>query len=80
MNEMLLAWGPHTGHGPPGFVFPLVWLVVLAAVVTTVVLLRRRAERRSGPRAGQALLAEMYARGEVDADEYRRRRGVLGEK
>jgi putative membrane protein len=58
------------------------WLVFLAAVVSLVVLfLRQRpahgdGDRRSRP---EELLAERFARGEIDEEEYRRRRAALRE-
>lgn len=74
------GYGPGPwGWGPPGWIFPLVWLIVLAAVITTVVLLRRRSERRAALHSGESVLAERYARGEIDEEEYRHRRAVLRE-
>lgn len=72
-------WGPWGADGPPAYwpVFPLLWLcLVIAAIVTAVVLVRRNrvAEPR---RAGERRLAERYAAGEIDEEEYRTRRNVL---
>jgi putative membrane protein len=56
------------------------WLVFLAAIVTIVVLLVRRSDHRGnrGGRSGpEDLLGERLARGEIDEDEYRRRRDAL---
>lgn len=58
------------------------WLVFLAAVVVIIVLFVRRSDHRgsSGARTGpEDLLAERLARGEIDEDEYRRRRDALRE-
>lgn len=66
------GWGP----GPWLLVFPLFWLTLVGLVIWRF--------RRGGPpwrhhEAGRSVLAEMYARGEIDADEYRARRDVLSE-
>ncbi len=37
-------------------------------------------DREQGPGSGKRLLAERYARGEIDEDEYRRRLAVLEEQ
>ena len=67
------------GAGPPFplFVFPLFWLLVVAAVVTTWLLTRRSREADSGRRSGEQVLAERYAAGEIDAEEYDDRLAVL---
>jgi uncharacterized membrane protein len=60
----------HDGPPWPAFiVLPLVFLTIVTLVVWT---------RRSGPhRSGAAVLAERYARGEIDAAEYHERRAEL---
>ncbi len=62
----------------------LVLLVVL--VVAVVALFRRQPVAAGSPRTSEpsrspaeVLLAERFARGEIDADEYRRRRDALRE-
>ena len=62
------AWWP---------VFPLLWLLVIAAVVTTFVVVGRRRAQYAGARAGESRLAERYAAGEIDDQEYRERLAVL---
>ena len=72
---MLLA---HTGAWFLWPLIPLFWFLLFAAFVFFVVRARRRAwfdDRRSG----EAVLAERFARGEIDDAEYRRRRDVLRE-
>ena len=64
------GWGP----GPWVLVFPLFWFTLIGFVIWRF--------RRGGPPwqrhgSGQSVLDEMYARGEIDADEYRARRDVL---
>jgi putative membrane protein len=65
------AWWP---------VFPLLWLLVIAAIVTTFVVVGRRRARFAGARAGESRLAERYAAGEIDDEEYRERLAVLKEQ
>ena len=62
------AWWP---------IFPLLWLAIVGTLVTLFVLGRRRRDRFSGQRAGERRLAERYAAGEIDDQEYSRRLGVL---
>jgi putative membrane protein len=56
----------------------LFWVAVIALIVWAV-----RSGRRDGPSTpdptndARRILAERYARGEIDADEYRERLGVL---
>jgi putative membrane protein len=56
-------------------VWPLFWLLVLSTLVFVVVRGRRGRWACAGPRPNdpRAILAERYARGEIDADEYRDR-------
>jgi putative membrane protein len=72
----------HWGHGPGWWILiPLLfWGTIVFLLVT-----RFRHWRRFGPfgpswRSGEAVLAERYARGEIDADEYRNRLTVLREQ
>ena len=62
------AWWP---------IIPILWLAVLGTLVTLFVVGRRRRDRQSGQRAGERRLAERYASGEIDDQEYNRRLGVL---
>jgi putative membrane protein len=62
-------WGPHPW-------FALVWVAVIAAVVLFVWTRRRHWPRRSG----ESVLAERFARGEIDAAEYDARLKVLRER
>jgi len=61
----------------------LVWLLVLAGIVGLVVWLVLRASQPAansgtGTDSARRILAERFARGEIDADEYARRRELLG--
>jgi putative membrane protein len=68
------GWG--YGPGPWFLIFPLFWITVLAIGVWWF-------RRRGGPwrpqSTGRSVLAERYARGDISADEYRERLGVLQE-
>jgi putative membrane protein len=74
----MLAWfGGGWGGGPW---IGIVWLLFWAAlVVGAVYLLRRRPSHREPSESAAAALAERYARGEIDEDEYRKRLRVLRE-
>ncbi|WP_431677620.1 SHOCT domain-containing protein [Kitasatospora sp. KL5] len=75
------AYGPWPG--PWILLIPLAW----AAVILLVMLILRRTVWRGGHGPGGrwhggsplATLGDRYARGEIDADEYRARRAVLTE-
>jgi putative membrane protein len=63
------------------FLWPLVGLVVLSAVIVASLLVVRRYWNRAG-RPGRTdaaldVLRERFARGEVDREEFERRRQVL---
>lgn len=68
------------GAGPPFVIFPLVWLLLIGGIITFAVLGRRRREATAGRRSGERLVAERYADGSIDEEEYRARRTVLREK
>jgi putative membrane protein len=70
----------HHGWGGPWFIF--IWI---ALIVFVVWLVRRGGWRGPrGPYRHQQTAAELldhrFARGEIDDDEYRRRRSVLGDE
>ena len=78
-------WYGHPGWGPGGWIWiasmVLFWGGLLAAAVY---LIRRRpaaaATGGAGTGPAEMTLAERYARGEIDAEEYRRRQAVLCER
>jgi putative membrane protein len=54
------------------------WLVFLAAIVVlAVVLVRQYRGPATSGRSARAVLDERFARGEIDEEEYRRRRDAL---
>jgi putative membrane protein len=78
----LLADGPwHGGVRPFPFVlFPLIWVLLIGGGVTAAVLLRRSRDRLAGTRAGERVLAERFAQGEIGAEDYRSRLAELRQK
>jgi putative membrane protein len=72
MTELLLA----NHHWGGGIWFPVFPLFFLALWITVFVLFGRR-WRHSDRRAGESVLAERFARGEITENEYRERREVL---
>ncbi len=67
----------HWGPGGPGL-----WILVPLLFWGTLLYFFVTRARRWGPswRSGEAVLAERYARGEIDADEYASRLATLREK
>jgi putative membrane protein len=74
-----IAGGPWEYGGPPGFwpISPIAWSLVLVTLAVAGFLVLRRHRAEAPRRAGEARLAEKYAAGEIDAEEYRTRLGVL---
>ena len=78
-------WHGHPGWGPGGWIWiasmALFWGSLLAVAVY---LIRRRpaaaATGGAGTGPAEMTLAERYACGEIDAEEYRRRQAVLRER
>jgi putative membrane protein len=74
----VMAWLGGGWSGGPWI--GMVWLLFWAALVLgAVFLIRRPPTAHPGDSAAQAL-AERYARGEIDEDEYRKRLRVLQER
>ena len=76
--------GPGNHWDGPGWwwpIFSILWLLFLIAIITTFGFLGRRRWRHmegyAGRRAGEARLAERYASGEIDEQEYQRRLETL---
>ena len=83
---MMYGWD---GWGWGGWVVMVLAMVVFWAVVITAVVLairyavrgnNQRAQQSSAPTGAEEILAERYARGEIDEDEFRRRRATIREK
>jgi putative membrane protein len=84
---MIMFWFDH-GMGGWGYLFPgLIWLgfwvlVVVGGVLLFRSLTRSQPDRQPGqpdrrPDPAERVLADRYARGEIDDDEYRRRLDTL---
>ena len=73
----MMDWNDHDGGNGWGWV--VLVLVVVLLVAVTVLLVRHFSDGRrgTGRRDAEDLLAERFARGEIDEDEYRRRRDAL---
>ena len=68
--------GPFADGGELWFLWPLVplfWIVVIALVLRFVVFRGHRHGEPSPLERARGILAERYARGEIDGEEYRRR-------
>lgn len=76
MINLVLA--SHQWHGHDRLWFPLFPLLFFALWVVIATFGRRW--RRSHRHSGEAVLAERYARGEIDEAEYRERQAVLRQK
>jgi putative membrane protein len=83
MSAVVLAqmWdGDHMGNGW-WWAMGVGWLVFLALIVVLAFLLIRHFTSTEGgggrQRRADDVLAERFARGEIDEEEYRRRRDVL---
>lgn len=77
MTDLVIAAGEWNRQG--GFWFPLVPLLFFGLWLAVFALASRRWRHAQG-RPGEAALAERYARGEIDADEFHARRAVLRHK
>ena len=80
--QMMHGWGMGWGGGGMflGPLFMIVWLALLVAVI--VVLVRWLGGGSFGvgspPRTPREILDERFAKGEIDQEEYEKRRKVLG--
>ena len=66
------GWGP----GPWWPIFPLFWIVLWGVVIFAIFRFRGRGGWHRGPSA-ESVLAERYARGEIEVEEYQERLSVL---
>jgi len=77
----MMAWYWHAHDGGPGLWLWITWMVLFwgGLLAAGVYFIRRRPTRASAGPSAEEVLAERYARGEIDAEEYRQRRVVLEE-
>ncbi len=59
------------------FIFPIMWFLIIAGGIVAAVVISRRNRNAAGPRAGESVLAQRYAAGEIDEEEYAARLAVL---
>ncbi len=80
--QMMHDWGMGWGWGGMflGPLFMVVWLAVLVALIVLLVRWLGGGSLGTGttPRTAREILDERYARGEIDHDEYEKRRKTLG--
>lgn len=88
-----MMWNDGWGMGAGGVIWMVIMLAVLALIVVGIVLLVRGLSGRNdygqaghpqgpppsgaGPKTALQILEERYARGEIDQDEFLRRKQVL---
>ena len=75
-------WYWHAHHAGPGLWLWIAWMVLFwgALVAAGIYVIRRRPTRGAAGPSAEEVLAERFARGDIDADEYRQRRTVLREQ
>jgi len=86
------GFGPWVGFGPgPFLIFPIVFGVLIIGLIVTLIVTRRRRWHHAGwggpwggpwaaaqgVRSAESVLAERFARGDIDETEYRARLEVL---
>jgi len=64
-------------HGPWWVIFPVLWIVIAGTVIWLVERKRRPSSIMDRP---LEVLADRYARGEIDVNEYRTRRDEIMSK
>ena len=73
--------GYWNGPGPWWPIFPILWLLLIVGIFASFRFFGMRRWRQfqghAGVRAGEARLAERYAAGEIDEQEYERRLATL---
>lgn len=73
-------YGPHTGAGPwlaMGLMNLGIWVLLIALVVWVIRSVAPHNMHRHGRDDPMEVLAQRFARGEIDAEEYLARRRVL---
>jgi putative membrane protein len=78
ITQLAVATADHwDGPGPWWPIFPILWFLFIGGVITAFFIAGRRRARFSGQRAGERRLAERYAAGEINEEEYAARRAFL---
>jgi putative membrane protein len=79
-SPTILASSDHWDGPGWWIIFPILWLLLIGGLVLFFALGCRRHGRGTGGRVGEARLAERYAAGDIDEQEYRQRLAVLKER
>lgn len=58
-------------------IFPILWFLIIVGGIVAAVMISRRNRDAAGRRAGETVLAQRYAAGEIDEEEYTARLAVL---
>lgn len=79
----MMWWNGGTGYGMGwgGWVLMVVAMILFWGIVVVGVIALFRQSRTDGPtaqRGPREVLDERFARGEIDAEEYRARKAILG--
>ena len=77
MAGEMLANGANWGPGGWWPIFPLFWLLLWGVLIFALVRGRRGWGRWNQGQSAKDVLAERYARGEIDGEEYRERLSQL---
>lgn len=80
LADATLAENWHGDRPDFWFIFPILWFLIIATAIFFAVRAVRNHGARTGQRAGEARLAERFAAGEIDEEEYAARREVLRRK
>lgn len=78
--EHMMNWGH--GYGVGMMFGPVLWLIVLGLTVAGVIWLVRRTDQghpAAGKTSALAILDNRFAKGEIDAEEYKSRRELLAD-
>lgn len=72
-----MHWGDMSGWGWAGWLVPsLTMLIFFGGLAALIIFLTRRPADRS-PDTAERILAERFARGDIDEDEFRQRQQAL---
>ncbi|WP_067430193.1 SHOCT domain-containing protein [Nocardioides jensenii] len=81
LNALVMSADRWDGDAPAFWpIFPIFWFLMIVTFAYLVIRWGRRNRAQCGPMSGQSRLAERFAAGEIDEEEYRAKRAVLQEK